>query len=130
MIEKWRSKGLFATSIGIRQTGGVTTNPNITGFINQAGTLMLTQSPGTVQAGSAALLDLSYHRFRVPVQGTTLGTASTGLGSLVGGSAGGVKVGYSASQGMLGIHINGTVFQLAWATGGGSVHVTANPAGA
>ena len=126
--EKWKRRGIFGTSIGLVETGGGVA-PNVTGFINQDGTVMMTNN-GTVQGGTSPLLDLTYHRMRVPVQGTTIGTASTGLGSLVGGSAGAIKVGRSASQGMLGITIEGTVYQLAWATGGGSVHVTANPAGA
>lgn len=127
---KHRNRIQVRGAITIRGSDSV--NPSILGFINQGGTLAITNSQGTGRAGTVGLLDLNDARLRLPMQGTTLGTNSGGIGLAagIGGSAGGVKLGYSATQAMIGVNINGTVFQLAWAQGGGSVHVTANPAGA
>lgn len=126
--EKWRRRGVFATSIGIKDAaGGV--NASVLGIINSGGTLALSANGTARDTAGTVLLDLTTSRVRVPVQGTTVGTASAGLGPNNGGSAGALKAGNSASQAMIGITIGGTVYQLAWATGGGSVHVTANPAG-
>jgi hypothetical protein len=128
-VERWNRRAIFTTSVGIRQSGGSVVNANITGFINNAGTLGLTQS-GTSFAGTAALLDLTRHRLRVPTYGTALGTATGAFGPLLGGSEGQIRVGYTAASAQLGLVIGGTVFVLNFATAGGAVSAIASPAGA
>lgn len=127
--EKWNRRGVFATSLGLKDAaGGV--NPSVLGVINSGDRLGLTNNGTARDTAGTVMLDLTQSRLRIPVQGTTVGTASAGLGVNNGGSAGALKGGFSATQAMIGFTISGTTYQLAWATGGGSVHVTANPAGA
>ena len=127
--EKWRRRGTFASSISIKDNSGSAT-PTVLGLLNNRGTIVPTTDGTGPSTSGTVLFDLGLGRLRLPIQATAVGTASAGVGTNNGGSAGAVKLGFSATQAMLAVSIGGTVYQMAWNQAGGSIHVTANPAGA
>lgn len=130
-VEKWRRRGQFSMSIGIRDSS-TSANPTVLGFINKGGTLAPSSSPGTQVGGTECLLDLTRTRLRVPAQGTSVGTATVRFGTAagLGGSVGDILLGFTAASAQLGIVIAGTVFSIQWPIAGGTPLVVANPAGA
>lgn len=141
-VEKWRRRGVFATSVAIKNAGGSGGFRSLQGLINNsnggtfttgvaAGTLCLTLD-GTSVAGTQALLDMSPHRMRLPARAALVGTASMGFTNVGGGggSEGQVSFGYDGASAQMGVIVGGTVFVLNWATAGGAVSAIASPAGA
>jgi len=133
-VEKWRKRGVFATSVTIKNKGSSAGVKSLQGFINNsnggtfttgvaAGTLAMTLN-GTSVAGTQALLDLTAHRLRIPSAGRAVGGDTVGFGTNCGagnGSAGDIVTGFTAGSGEIAVNINGTVFVLEWPTGGGAV---------
>jgi len=136
-VEKWRKRGVFATSVTIKNKGASGGLRSLQGFLNNsnggtitaagggvaAGTLCLTLN-GTSVAGTQALLDLTANRLRIPSAGRGIGGVTVGWGTASptqNGSAGDIVTGFVAGSGQVGLNINGTFFILEWPTAGGAV---------
>src|SRR3990167_2938065 len=97
-VEKWRKRGVFATSVTIKNKGSSAGVKSLQGFINNsnggtfttgvaAGTLAMTLN-GTSVAGTQALLDLTAHRLRIPSAGRAVGGDTVGFGTNCGAGNG------------------------------------------